>query len=316
MPFCPKCKAEYQPGYTKCFDCKCDLVEELSDTETIFSVKSSRLVERFRTYLDYSNLTIDTSVNEETGHIDISCQEKDRERITRAFETFVSSELFRLGKYQATMSDADSIEQISEMDDDSFDLTSASSDTSDDKDDEDYLEDLQENFEKREVPLILSKEKAFKSYREQAEDSRSTSLMFACLTPFIGLLFVLSVLDVLPLNSLASVVLAVMIVAFIAVSVIERLKYKNELLPKAEEQDKRITEIKQYLKDELSLESIRSIISDSDELLTEGYVNEGTPEYYFMINKVISDQLKEHFPDDDPSLLTELANTHFDELSI
>ncbi len=316
MPFCPKCKAEYQPGYTKCFDCKCDLVEELSATETIFFVKSPRLVDRFKSYLEYSQLTIDTSVNEETGYIDISCQEKDRERITRAFETFVSSELFRLGNRYAAMSETDSIEQISEMNDDEFELKPASSETSADTDDEYYLEDLQENFQKNEVPLIFSKQKAFKSYREQAEDSRSTSVMFAILTPFIALLLVLSITDVLPLNSLASVVLAVMVIAFIAVSVIERSKYKNELLPKADEQDKRIAEINQYLQDELSLDSIHSIISDSDELLPEGYVNEGTPEYYFMINKVISDRLNEHFPDDDPALLTELANAHFDELSI
>lgn len=27
MPFCPKCGAEYRPGYTRCPDCKRDLVD-------------------------------------------------------------------------------------------------------------------------------------------------------------------------------------------------------------------------------------------------------------------------------------------------
>jgi hypothetical protein len=29
MPWCPKCKAEYQDGYSTCRDCGCELVEEL-----------------------------------------------------------------------------------------------------------------------------------------------------------------------------------------------------------------------------------------------------------------------------------------------
>lgn len=33
MPFCPKCKYEYIEGITKCADCGCDLVEDLSALE-------------------------------------------------------------------------------------------------------------------------------------------------------------------------------------------------------------------------------------------------------------------------------------------
>jgi hypothetical protein len=32
--FCPKCKAEYQPGYTTCGDCMIDLVPELPSDDT------------------------------------------------------------------------------------------------------------------------------------------------------------------------------------------------------------------------------------------------------------------------------------------
>lgn len=33
MPWCPKCKAEYQDGYSTCRDCGCELVEELEVDE-------------------------------------------------------------------------------------------------------------------------------------------------------------------------------------------------------------------------------------------------------------------------------------------
>ncbi len=31
MPFCPKCKCEYRPGFAKCSDCETELVESLSE---------------------------------------------------------------------------------------------------------------------------------------------------------------------------------------------------------------------------------------------------------------------------------------------
>lgn len=37
MPFCPKCRAEYEPGFTRCSDCDELLVAELPPLETEFS---------------------------------------------------------------------------------------------------------------------------------------------------------------------------------------------------------------------------------------------------------------------------------------
>jgi hypothetical protein len=31
MPFCPKCRSEYRPGFTECADCGVDLVDTLPD---------------------------------------------------------------------------------------------------------------------------------------------------------------------------------------------------------------------------------------------------------------------------------------------
>jgi len=32
--FCPECRAEYRPGFTHCYDCDVDLVQELSASDT------------------------------------------------------------------------------------------------------------------------------------------------------------------------------------------------------------------------------------------------------------------------------------------
>ena len=31
MPFCPTCRLEYRPGFSRCSDCDCDLVDSLED---------------------------------------------------------------------------------------------------------------------------------------------------------------------------------------------------------------------------------------------------------------------------------------------
>ncbi len=37
MPWCPKCKTEYQEGIEKCADCGSDLVDELPEEEAAIS---------------------------------------------------------------------------------------------------------------------------------------------------------------------------------------------------------------------------------------------------------------------------------------
>ncbi|MGH4121370.1 MAG: hypothetical protein ACREV6_00220 [Clostridium sp.] len=44
MLICPKCKSEYQEGYTICSDCECALIEKTEvDKEAIFVKKGSKI---------------------------------------------------------------------------------------------------------------------------------------------------------------------------------------------------------------------------------------------------------------------------------
>jgi hypothetical protein len=42
---CPKCKSEYQEGYTVCSDCQCELVKVPDDKEDPFLKNGSKLVQ-------------------------------------------------------------------------------------------------------------------------------------------------------------------------------------------------------------------------------------------------------------------------------
>lgn len=39
MPFCPNCKSEYRKGFTECYDCQIDLVDELVDDKRLAELK-------------------------------------------------------------------------------------------------------------------------------------------------------------------------------------------------------------------------------------------------------------------------------------
>ncbi len=39
MPFCPNCKTEYRKGFTECYDCQIDLVDELIDDKRLAELK-------------------------------------------------------------------------------------------------------------------------------------------------------------------------------------------------------------------------------------------------------------------------------------
>jgi|SRR5208337_4320106 len=63
--FCPKCRAEYQPGYTKCSDCDIDLVPELPpltppeflEFDEVLSTNSPSDVAFLKSILDEDNIT-------------------------------------------------------------------------------------------------------------------------------------------------------------------------------------------------------------------------------------------------------------------
>ncbi|MBO4668593.1 MAG: hypothetical protein J5648_01290 [Lachnospiraceae bacterium] len=94
--FCPVCKNEYEPGYTRCPDCNVDLVEELvpeTDTE-LYTFKSKNVAEKFLRYLKYSKLNAELSANEtvEPYSYTVYTSEEELAEAKAAFAVFLSEE--------------------------------------------------------------------------------------------------------------------------------------------------------------------------------------------------------------------------------
>ena len=59
MPWCPKCKNEYREGITVCADCGTPLVNDFVEEivkEEVFSTPVEELAERFKAFLEYSDI--------------------------------------------------------------------------------------------------------------------------------------------------------------------------------------------------------------------------------------------------------------------
>lgn len=122
MPWCPKCKAEYQEGFTECTDCKVPLVEELDKLEeeeafiSFFQAEEQKTAEKLASFFEYSDLHCKTHYDEETKAyiVDIPPDmEKEARKLYEAFYV-VEAELAAKKAYEkqtAQETEADAIKE-------------------------------------------------------------------------------------------------------------------------------------------------------------------------------------------------------------
>lgn len=70
MPWCPKCKNEFQEGYTLCSDCKVELVEKLPEVEEFipfFQSDTKNIADKLSKFFTYSDLKSVVRYNNELG---------------------------------------------------------------------------------------------------------------------------------------------------------------------------------------------------------------------------------------------------------
>ena len=96
MPWCPKCKNEYREGITVCADCGTplvdDIVEEIVKKE-VFSTPVEELAERFKAFLEYSNIQSGSyEYIEEKESFVFYVGEKDLKQAKKLFKGFAIAE--------------------------------------------------------------------------------------------------------------------------------------------------------------------------------------------------------------------------------
>ncbi|MBR3770905.1 MAG: hypothetical protein IKL07_01410 [Clostridium sp.] len=91
MPWCPKCRQEFQNQVTVCPNCDEPLVDELAPilTTTPIEFFSEEATNQFLAFLEYSNIKNTASVKDDTLEIyRIQCEEKDVKEVEKLFDAY------------------------------------------------------------------------------------------------------------------------------------------------------------------------------------------------------------------------------------
>ena len=91
MPWCPKCKNEFQEGYTLCSDCKVELVEELSEVEEFipfFQSETKNIADKLSKYFSYSDLKSVVRYSEELGVYIVFIPSDKRKAAQKLYQAF------------------------------------------------------------------------------------------------------------------------------------------------------------------------------------------------------------------------------------
>jgi hypothetical protein len=67
MPFCPKCRSEYRPGFTRCTDCDAELVEVLPEVKPEELHQTELELVELASFPDYSEAEMIQELLEEYG---------------------------------------------------------------------------------------------------------------------------------------------------------------------------------------------------------------------------------------------------------
>ncbi|MDO4317065.1 MAG: hypothetical protein Q4C48_02550 [Lachnospiraceae bacterium] len=95
MAFCPICKMEYREGVTECADCHVALVEVLPHAKQnlLLRIKSERVFGKFKKYLEYSKISVETEYHLEDARFNLYVLPKYENKVKAAWETFLLMEL-------------------------------------------------------------------------------------------------------------------------------------------------------------------------------------------------------------------------------
>ena len=101
MPWCPKCKAEYQEGFTECTDCGILLVDSLEEeVEFIpfFQTEEKKVADKLGSYFEYSGLKAVISYDEENEYYIVSVPPREQNKAKKLYQAFIFVEKENLVK--------------------------------------------------------------------------------------------------------------------------------------------------------------------------------------------------------------------------
>lgn len=298
--YCPKCKNEYQEGYTHCADCDCDLVafEELYPKKPIYFGKEEE-IDVLISYLEANRMkTVEKREAEEEDVFEIYVEEKEEKTANSLLKIYLldksKSEALALSKEEESSEDKEE-----EMYIDPDDLI------------DDSIEDQvkQELKDMHDMAQMYEPVKIHENSKAKGQEYKSTGVMLI----IVGLIGI--VIDILMLTGhfvitftgsgkyMSAGVMGALFLAFMIFGV-SSLKSADRLLTKGDEEESLEIKIDSWVKENLTKDSI-----DEEEDLSD--VDESVA--YFKRTEIMKNKILENFKIEE-GLLEELIEKYYDEI--
>lgn len=284
MAWCPKCKLEYRDGITVCADCNTPLVDQLEEENTkkdVMSCDDKEMTERFLGFLSYSGITSgEITENEEELNYTVSVDEKDVKEAKKLFRAFYLTEVEEASQTEKV----EKIEQAEKVDEDSLD-------EADENDIEEAIFDVEDDDESTSGVYVKRK--------DRYADNIATAKMFYVFGA-IGLIFVLlNVVGVLKLVGGFTLIVYTVLFAGCLVVGFTTQKSAMKLKGQIKEEEDATAAINQWMKENITLESLENIDQDASEevlyLERTARIKELVSNQFGALDDAFIDQLIEDF---------------------
>ena len=316
MPWCPNCKAEYQPGFTVCSDCKVELVDDIKEAEVLipfFQAEEKKVAEKLVKFFDYSDLQSSLEYDEENAVYVVSIPPKKQQEAKKLYQAFYYVEQERLAQGESDLlakKDAKNpVESNEELEDgettedaESEDYENRSEELEEDLSDDEYKEitpgDEINAFDEKPEPAVYIMK------ADQYKDLTGTVWIFL-LFGIAGLVVViLNVIGVLHIFNgwIPNAVMGALFLFFLYVAQSTSSKAKK-VQAEIDAENKLTEQINDWLKTNITEELVSSL---HDENISEEL-------NYIRITDKVKDMLIEEFGNQNLAYLDRLIEEYYNE---
>ena len=324
MPWCPKCKNEYQEGFTVCADCGTALVDELpaeDDLVVVAFVEEEELAGKLDEYLHFNAIDSVCEYDDEHESFAVKVAPDDLEPAKTAFRAFYKVETAReadqelANKIRSVLSKGESGKE-SGYDPDS-DQDSSDDTFPDEGDEEDNVENALESLnvenlsdeEKQLLAKAIVSEQVYKpagvyvTKSDVSKDMFSTAVTFLVFSVALFVFLILNVTNVITLfNNTASIITMGALSIGCCLVGINAIKRSRKAELASHDEEKLTADIKQWFEDNITDDLFEGL---KDEDITEEVL-------YFKRTEIIRKKLTEAYPGLDDDYVDAMIDDFYD----
>jgi uncharacterized Zn ribbon protein len=254
MPWCPKCKSEYQDDVTVCPDCQVELVEELEkEVEMVPFIQApeKEAIEKLIRYFEYSGLKCNVEYNEGNEEYELFVPKKQQSQAAKLYQAFLYVES------EEKLNETAHTETAEEADEDGTATDAAEEVLKDEDTPEEPEDDAPEFNPDKDQGVYVMKADRYKDLK----DTVWVFLLFGIVGLFVVILNATGIFTFIN-GALPNLVLGALFIFFIYVGLSTHKKAK-QIQSEIDTENKLTEEINQWLKQNVT-ESFLSSLHDEN----------------------------------------------------